>query len=65
MPKMKSNRGAAKRFKVTANGKVKRHKAYANHILTKKSPGRKRKLRESAIVTDADAKRVKRMLIAE
>jgi large subunit ribosomal protein L35 len=65
MPKMKSNRGAAKRFKVTANGKVKRHKAYANHILTKKSPSRKRNLRASAIVTDADAKRVKRMLIAE
>jgi large subunit ribosomal protein L35 len=65
MPKMKSNRGAAKRFKVTASGKVKRHKAYANHILTKKSPGRKRNLRASAIVTDADAKRVKRMLIAE
>lgn len=65
MPKMKSNRGAAKRFKVTANGKVKRHKAYANHILTKKSPARKRNLRASAIVTEADAKRVKRMLIAE
>ena len=65
MPKMKSNRGASKRFKVTANGKVKRHKAYANHILTKKSPGRKRKLRASAIITDADAKRVKRMIIAE
>ncbi|HLT24471.1 MAG TPA: 50S ribosomal protein L35 [Ignavibacteria bacterium] len=65
MPKMKSNRGAAKRFKVTANGKVKRHKAYANHILTKKSPGRKRKLRESAIVKDGDAGRVKRMILAE
>jgi large subunit ribosomal protein L35 len=65
MPKMKSNRGASKRFKVTANGKVKRHKAYANHILTKKSPGRKRKLRESVIVTEADAKRVKRMILAE
>ncbi|MCB0721294.1 MAG: 50S ribosomal protein L35 [Ignavibacteriae bacterium] len=65
MPKMKSNRGASKRFKVTANGKVKRHKAYANHILTKKSPGRKRKLRAAAMVTEADANRVKRMLLAE
>lgn len=65
MPKMKSNRGASKRFKVTGNGKVKRHKAYANHILTKKSPGRKRNLRASTIVNDADAGKVKRMLLAE
>lgn len=65
MPKMKSNRGASKRFKVTGSGKVKRHKAYANHILTKKSPGRKRKLRASTIVNEADAAKVKRMLLAE
>jgi large subunit ribosomal protein L35 len=62
MPKMKSNRGAAKRFKKTAGGKVKRRKAYKAHILTKKSTSRKRKLRKSALVSPADRKRVGRML---
>ena len=45
MPKMKTNRGAAKRFKLTGSGKVKRNKAYASHILTKKSTKRKRNFR--------------------
>ncbi len=64
MPKMKSNRGAAKRFRVTASGKIKRHHAYHSHILTKKSAKRKRNLRKEALITDADAKRVKRMILA-
>lgn len=62
MPKMKTNRGAAKRFKKTANGKIKRKKAFKAHILTKKSTGRKRKLRKSTLVSKADRKRVGRML---
>ncbi len=64
MPKMKSNRGASKRFRVTGTGKVKRNKAYASHILTKKSSKRKRKLRKAGLVSDADVKRVKRMILA-
>ncbi len=64
MPKMKSNRGAKKRFKLTGTGKVKRHKAYASHILTKKSPKRKRKLRQACYVAPVEEKRVKRMILA-
>ncbi len=64
MPKMKSNRGAMKRFRVTASGKIKRHKAYHSHILTKKSAKRKRNLRKESMVSEADAKRVKRMILA-
>lgn len=55
--KMKSNRAAAKRFRVTGSGKLMRRKAYKNHILTKKSKVRKRRLSETPEVTDADAKR--------
>ncbi len=62
MPKMKTNSGAKKRFKLTGTGKVKRKKAFASHILTKKSPKTKRNLRKSTIVTAADTKRVKRMI---
>lgn len=62
MPKMKSRRGAAKRFKLTGKGRVKRHSAYASHILTKKSPDRKRGLRHSSLVSEADEPRVKKML---
>ncbi len=62
MPKIKTQRGAAKRFKKTATGKIKRNKAYKSHILTKKSPKRKRKLRKSALVSDADVKRVRKMI---
>ncbi len=65
MPKMKSNRAAKKRFKVTATGKIKREKAYKSHILTKKSPKRKRNLRTATTVSNGDSKRVKRMLLAE
>ncbi|HGY57238.1 MAG TPA: 50S ribosomal protein L35 [Caldithrix abyssi] len=63
MPKMKSNRGAAKRFRVTASGKIKRHSAYHSHILTKKSAKRKRNLRDEAMVSEADAPRVRKMIL--
>lgn len=62
MPKMKSNRGAAKRFRKTAGGKIKRKKGYMRHILTKKSSKRKRQLRKSGLVSSADEGRIKRLL---
>ncbi len=62
MPKMKSNSGALKRFKVKKNGSIKRGSAFRSHILTKKSQKRKVNLRGPQTVSDADAKRVKRML---
>ncbi len=62
MPKIKTNRSAAKRFKKTASGKIKRAKAYHSHILTKKSPKRKRHLRKSGLVHNADTKRINAML---
>lgn len=60
--KMKSHRGACKRFKVTGSGKVSRHKAYKSHILTKKSAKRKRGLRKGTTLTSADQKRIKAVL---
>lgn len=62
MPKMKTHRGAAKRFKKTGTGKIKRNKAYTSHILTKKSPKRKRNLRKSTVASDANAKVINKML---
>jgi len=62
--KLKSKRGAVKRFKLTASGKVKRHKALKRHILTKKSPGRKRSLRKSTLVSDSEAAQVRLMILA-
>jgi large subunit ribosomal protein L35 len=63
MPKMKSHSGAKKRFKTTANGKVMRKKANKGHLLTKKSPKRKRQLRKSVVIDHkADRDRIKRML---
>ena len=62
MPKLKSNRGAAKRFKATASGGFKRNQSHLNHILTKKSTKRKRHLRHTAMVNDADVAAVRRML---
>lgn len=62
MPKMKTNRGAAKRFKATGTGKIRRSKAFTSHILTKKSTKRKRNLRKSGLIDASDAKAVKRML---
>ncbi|MCJ7712963.1 50S ribosomal protein L35 [Candidatus Bathyarchaeota archaeon] len=64
MPKMKSNRGASKRFRVTASGKIKRHSAYHSHILTKKSSKRRRNLRQEAQVSKADAPKVRKMILA-
>jgi len=62
MPKMKTNRGAKKRFRFTSSGKVKRNKAFGNHILTKKTTKRKRNIRKSAVMSKADTSRVKRMV---
>ncbi|MCJ7663167.1 MAG: 50S ribosomal protein L35 [Desulfobacterales bacterium] len=63
MPKMKTNRGAAKRFKITGSGKkVKRQKAFANHILTKKTPKRKRNLRHPGLVDSTEIKSIKRLI---
>jgi large subunit ribosomal protein L35 len=62
MPKMKTMRGAAKRFKKTASGKIKRRHAYRTHILTKMTPKRKRQLRKPSLVSAADLPRVKKMV---
>ena len=62
MPKMKTSRAAAKRFKKTGTGKLKRNKAYKSHILTKKSPKTKRNLRKPAIVDEANVKTMKKIL---
>ncbi len=62
MPKMKTRRGAAKRFKLTSTGKIKRNRANKSHILTKKTTKRKRGLRKGTILVAAEVKRVKRML---
>ena len=62
MPKMKTHRGAAKRFRVTKSGLVKRAKAYKSHILTKKSQKRKRNLRKATVAVPANAKVMKKIL---
>ena len=62
MPKLKTHRGAAKRFQTTGRGKLRRNHAYASHILTKKSRKRKRNLRRSALIADGDRKRTERLL---
>ena len=64
MPKIKTNSGAKKRFKLTGTGKVKRKHAFKSHILTKKTIKQKRNLTYSALVSDADEKRIKALLIA-
>jgi large subunit ribosomal protein L35 len=64
MPKMKSKRGAAKRYKRTGSGKVKRFQAFTSHILTSKTRKRKRNLRKSTLVSKADEKRVKKLILA-
>jgi large subunit ribosomal protein L35 len=65
MPKMKSHKGARKRFKLTGTGKVKRRRAFKSHILTKKTSKRKRRLRRGAIITvRGEAKNIKRLLQA-
>lgn len=62
MPKIKTRKGAAKRFEVTKTGKIVRHRPGHSHILTKKSPKRKRRLRSEALVSPGDRPRVKRFL---
>ncbi len=62
MPKLKTRRSAAKRFKKSASGKIKRHHCNKSHILTKKSSKRKRHLRKATLISDADAPNVLRML---
>lgn len=62
MPKLKTKKGAAKRFRITATGKIKRGHSHARHILTKKSNKRKRLLDIDALVATADQKRVEVML---
>jgi large subunit ribosomal protein L35 len=62
MPKMKTNRGAAKRFKITGSGKVVRNKAYSSHILTKKTTKRKRNLRKSGLVDATNLRQVAKLV---
>jgi large subunit ribosomal protein L35 len=62
MPKMKTHRGAAKRFKLTGTGKLMRRKAFKNHILEKKSPERKRRLGREAVLSSGDHDRIQRLL---
>ncbi len=62
MPKIKTNRGAAKRFKTTATGKIKRKKSGLRHILTSKATGRKRGLGKSTLVAKSDEKMINRLI---
>ncbi len=62
MPKIKTRRGAAKRFRTTGSGKIRRSKAYRRHILTKMSSKRKRRLRKATLVDPADVPRVRALL---
>ena len=62
MPKMKTSRAAAKRFKVTGTGNLKRNKAYKRHILTKKSTKLKRNLRKAAMTDQSNVKNMKKIL---
>ncbi len=63
MPKLKSSRSARKRFRKTGTGKIRRHKAFKNHILTKKTTKRKRGLRKAALVHPSDVKRIRRLIL--
>ncbi len=62
MPKIKTNRAAAKRFRVTASGKIKRNKAYKRHILSSKGKKRKRNLRQSTLVAAVEQKRIRKLI---
>lgn len=62
MPKLKTHRGAAKRFSLTATGRVKRSKAYASHILTTKTKKRKRNLRKSTLLDETNERSIKKIL---
>ena len=62
MPKMKTHRGAAKRFKITGTGKLRRRQVHSNHFLEKKAPARKRRLGREERLAPGDEARIKRML---
>ncbi|MDO9080507.1 MAG: 50S ribosomal protein L35 [Desulfuromonadales bacterium] len=62
MPKIKTNRGAAKRFRKTGTGKIRRNKAFTSHILTSKSTKRKRDLRQSTVVAKADERNIRELI---
>lgn len=62
MPKIKTNRGAAKRFRKTGSGKIRRNKAFTSHILTKKTTKRKRDLRQSVLVHKADERNIAQLI---
>lgn len=62
MPKIRTNRAAAKRFRLTASGKIRRNKAYKSHILTKKSRSRKRNLRHSTILDKVDTHLIRKLI---
>ena len=62
MPKVKTHRGAAKRFALTKNGKIKRGKAYKSHILNKKSSKRKRNLRQTTYIAAVEEKKIKKLI---
>ena len=62
MPKLKTHKGAAKRFKKTATGKIVRSRAFKQHILTSKTRSRKRSLRGTVVVSEGDAKKIARMI---
>ena len=62
MPKMKTHRGAAKRFGLTGSGKVRRHKAYKSHLLNSKSRKRKRNLRKDTLIAAVEQKKIKRLI---
>jgi len=63
MPKIKTNRAAAKRFSTTGGNKIRRNKSYSSHILTKKSTKRKRNLRKSALIASSDVKSARKLLV--
>jgi large subunit ribosomal protein L35 len=62
MPKIKTNRGAAKRFRKTGTGKIRRNKAYTSHILTSKTTKRKRNLRQGAVVNKSDERNISQLI---
>ena len=62
MPKIKTNRGAAKRFKSTGSGRIVRNKAFSSHILTKKSTKRKRNLRKSTLLDSTNLKQIAKLI---
>ena len=62
MPKMKTRRGAAKRFKLTGTGRIRRNKANHSHMLIRRSKSAKRKMRNAGLVSNAEEKRVRKML---